>query len=229
MPTVILLDVSLSMCRTVATQDTNEILSAKQLAIYGLNILLDYMSTNCKLELTSLMLFSSLWERNVGFTRDYEQIKTALSNLDAFYDKTNIYNALNGVRDLIHQEWGTNVPCNIILVTDGNPGISSYSDLDTNEKQSLAFNFPAKLHVVCVCDPAEQLANRCVSFYKRILEMAMPKKDINSSKSSFSEYIIVFSKNKLIFDEQFLFGSIGESSEDQTKLQALELMKPSYN
>ncbi|XP_074603668.1 integrator complex subunit 14 [Brevipalpus obovatus] len=181
MPTVILLDVSLSMCRTVATHDANEILSAKQLAIYGLNVLLDYMSSNCKLELTSLMLFSSLWERNVGFTRDYELIKTALGNLDAFYDKTNIHNALKGVQDLIHEEWGTNVPCNIILVTDGNPGISSYSELDTNEKQPFLFNFPAKLHVVCVCDPAEQLANRCVSFYKRLLEMAMPKKDINSN------------------------------------------------
>lgn len=42
------------------------------------------------------MLFSSLWELNVNFTRDYESIKAALIALDNYFDKTNIFNGLRG-------------------------------------------------------------------------------------------------------------------------------------
>ena len=104
MPTVILFDVSLSMCKNVNLLDTNEVYSVKSLAVYGLNFLIDYISNNTKLEFISLMLFSSLWERNISFTRDFESIRTALNNLESFYDKTNIINALKGVQELVLEE-----------------------------------------------------------------------------------------------------------------------------
>lgn len=182
MPTIILLDVSLSMCKTVVLQDTNEIQSIKSLAIQGLNQLLDYISANCRLELISLMLYSSLWERSLSFTRDYDAIRTALNYLDEVYDKTNTINALRGVQDLVHEEWGSNVPCNIILVTDGSPGISSYSEAENFEKCLFKFNFPAKLHIVSLSSPNEPFAQQRVAYYKKILEVLMSDSKVDISK-----------------------------------------------
>lgn len=180
MPTVILLDVSLSMCRSVATADTHEILTVKHLALYGLNVLLDYMTVNTKLEFTSLMLFSSLWERNVPFTRDFESIKNALNSLEAFYDRTNIFNALRGVQDLLNEEWGNNFPCTVLLVTDGNPGIYMYGcDSESSDGTNSIANFPAKLHIISVCELNEHIASRCTSYYKKILEMAFGSNKVN--------------------------------------------------
>lgn len=178
MPTVILLDVSLSMCRTVTMPETNEVFSIKHLALFGLNVLLDYIALNSKLEFTSLMLFSSLWERNVPFTRDFESIKNALNNLDAFYDRTNIFNALRGVQDMLNEEWGNNVPCNVLLVTDGNPGISLYTENDLYEDLRSIANFPGRLHIISVCELDENLAPRCIGYYKRILEMSIGSKNV---------------------------------------------------
>ncbi|XP_015792743.1 integrator complex subunit 14 [Tetranychus urticae] len=182
MPTIILLDVSLSMSKTVVLQDTNEVQSLKNLAVQGLNLLLDYISNNCRLELISLMLYSSLWERSLSFTRDYDNIRAALNLSDEVFDKTNTINALRGVQELVHEEWGSNVPCNILLVTDGSPGISSYSEAENFEKCLFKFNFPAKLHIVSLCSPSEPFAQHAVSYFKKILETVMPesKNDISN-------------------------------------------------
>ena len=55
MPTVILLDVSLSMIRPVIQADTGESCTILQLAIHGINFLLDYLTTHLKLEFVSLV------------------------------------------------------------------------------------------------------------------------------------------------------------------------------
>lgn len=55
MPTVIALDVSLSMSRPVVIPDCTEEYQRKNLAIHGINSFLDYLSGNFKLEFTSLV------------------------------------------------------------------------------------------------------------------------------------------------------------------------------
>ena len=55
MPTVILLDVSLSMTRPVAVPDCTEEYQRRHLAIHGVNALLDYCSIHTKLEFVSLV------------------------------------------------------------------------------------------------------------------------------------------------------------------------------
>jgi hypothetical protein len=55
MPTVIALDVSLSMTRYVPNQPNDESLTYHQLAVQGINNLLDYLSKNAKLEFVSLV------------------------------------------------------------------------------------------------------------------------------------------------------------------------------
>lgn len=74
MPTVVLMDASLSMTRPVS-QDSSEEFQRKNLAVHGLNMLFEHMASNYRLEFTALMAFSSLWELVVPFTRDYNALQ----------------------------------------------------------------------------------------------------------------------------------------------------------
>ena len=159
MPTVVLFDVSLSMLRTVheGEQQSDNSLNKRLLAIRGLYSLFDHLSENCKLEFTALIAFSSLWEIVVRFTRDYDALKEGCMNVDT-YDKTFLGNALNGVSNLVIEEWGCSVPVQLIIVTDGNfGGAGSINEVLTNRLGDMAENtctlplpFPCIMHVVCM-------------------------------------------------------------------------------
>uniref|UniRef100_A0A8B9YZJ3 Integrator complex subunit 14 n=1 Tax=Bos mutus grunniens TaxID=30521 RepID=A0A8B9YZJ3_BOSMU len=109
MPTVVVMDVSLSMTRPVSVEGSEEY-QRKHLAAHGLTMLFEHMATNYKLEFTALVVFSSLWELMVPFTRDYNTLQEALSNMDD-YDKTCLESALVGVCNIVQQEWGGAIPC----------------------------------------------------------------------------------------------------------------------
>ncbi|EDO45684.1 predicted protein [Nematostella vectensis] len=165
MPTVVLLDVSLSMLRRLQVVDEQEgLLQRRHLAIQGLYAFFDHLSSKFKLEFTALVAFSSLWEIAVPFTRDYELLKQGCMSVDV-YDKTCFENALTGVAAHVVEEWGTSVPVQIILVTDGSlgSGVGSLKELldhrSENANRPLPFPFPSKLHVVCVANPAEMTGN----------------------------------------------------------------------
>lgn len=148
MPTVVLMDVSLSMTRPVSL-DGSEEFQRKNLAVHGLNMLFEHMASSYRLEFTALMAFSSLWELLVPFTRDYNalqvkcyihplpshlpdprgneydfgndldtnismsfSVQEALSNLED-YDKTCVESALQGVSNVVQQEWGSACPCQV--------------------------------------------------------------------------------------------------------------------
>uniref|UniRef100_A0A8D3AW76 Integrator complex subunit 14 n=1 Tax=Scophthalmus maximus TaxID=52904 RepID=A0A8D3AW76_SCOMX len=162
MPTVVLMDVSLSMTRPVS-QDGSEEFQRKNLAVHGLNMLFEHMASNYRLEFTSLMAFSSLWELLVPFTRDYNALQEALSSLED-YDKTCVEAALQGVSNVVQQEWGSACPCQLMLVTDGSLGIGKGSlrhSLQTmkqradDKKFPLPFPFPTKLYIMCVANAEE--------------------------------------------------------------------------
>uniref|UniRef100_A0A8C7GIP3 Integrator complex subunit 14 n=1 Tax=Oncorhynchus kisutch TaxID=8019 RepID=A0A8C7GIP3_ONCKI len=109
MPTVVLMDASLSMTRPVSLEQCSEELQRKNLAVAGLTMLFEHMANNYRLEFTSLVAFSSLWELLVPFTRDYNTLQEALSNLED-YDKTCLESALHGVSNVVQQEWGHACP-----------------------------------------------------------------------------------------------------------------------
>ncbi|XP_028287522.1 integrator complex subunit 14 isoform X2 [Parambassis ranga] len=162
MPTIVLMDVSLSMTRPVSV-DGSEEFQRKNLAVHGLNMLFEHMSSNYRLEFTALMAFSSLWELLVPFTRDYNALQEALSTLED-YDKTCVESALNGVNNVVQQEWGSSCPCQVVLVTDGSLGIGKGSlrhSLQTlkqrgdEKKFPLPFPFPTKLFIMCVANAEE--------------------------------------------------------------------------
>ncbi|XP_076067921.1 integrator complex subunit 14 isoform X4 [Oratosquilla oratoria] len=116
MPTVILLDVSLSMCRRVSEEASNgeEDVLRKHLAVHGCNVLLDHFMQHCKLEFTALVIFSSLYEVVAPFTRDFELIKNVLTTLDE-YDMTNLETGLLGAAQHVLDEWGNGTPCQVAL------------------------------------------------------------------------------------------------------------------
>ncbi|CAJ0943796.1 unnamed protein product [Ranitomeya imitator] len=162
MPTVVVMDVSLSMTRPVPVEGTEDF-QRKHLAAHGLTMLFEHMATNYKLEFTALVVFSSLWELMVPFTRDYNTLQEALSNIDD-YDKTCLESALQGVSSVVQQEWGATIPCQVVLVTDGCLGIgrgSLHNSLSSLQQRSesnrfpLPFPFPSKLYIMCMANLEE--------------------------------------------------------------------------
>lgn len=180
MPTVIVLDVSLSMSRPVTVCSSGEEFQRRHLAIHGINTLLNFVSVNAKLEFTSLICFSYYWERTVAFTRDFESLKTALTKVE-LYNKTCIEVALTGVTTVVQEEWGSGVPCQVILVTDGNSGIGTGSvkhSLQTYNQRSstdakfpLPFPFPAKLHILCIASPGDPDMKMSLPLFQKLVDI----------------------------------------------------------
>uniref|UniRef100_A0AAY4D908 Integrator complex subunit 14 n=1 Tax=Denticeps clupeoides TaxID=299321 RepID=A0AAY4D908_9TELE len=145
MPTVVLMDSSLSMTRPVS-QEGSEEFQRKNLAVHGLTMLFEHMATNYKLEFTSLVAFSSLWELMVPFTRDYNTLQEALSNLED-YDKTCLESALHGVSNIVQQEWGSTCPCQL-QSTDAMDNLEQLIGLNGGEGQIFTMEGPLCLKSV---------------------------------------------------------------------------------
>uniref|UniRef100_UPI00398F2557 integrator complex subunit 14 isoform X3 n=1 Tax=Pristiophorus japonicus TaxID=55135 RepID=UPI00398F2557 len=178
MPTVVLLDVSLSMTRPVPLEGTEEY-QRKHLAAHGLSMLFEHMATNYKLEFTCLVAFSSLWELMVPFTRDYNTLQEALSTVDD-YDKTCLESALMGISNIVQDEWGVCIPCQVILVTDGSLGIgrgslrhslSALSQRSEDSKFPLPFPFPSKLYVMCIANLEELQMADTLDILERLIDL----------------------------------------------------------
>ncbi|XP_039629476.1 integrator complex subunit 14 [Polypterus senegalus] len=178
MPTVVLMDVSLSMTRPVSLDGVEEY-QRKNLAAHGLTMLFEHMATNYKLEFTALVAFSSLWELMVPFTRDYNTLQEALSSMED-YDKTCLEAALQGVNNIVQQEWGVSCPCQIVLVTDGALGIGRGSlrhSLATlrqrgeDKKFPLPFPFPSKLYIMCIASQEELQSTDALDLLEQLITL----------------------------------------------------------
>ena len=58
------------------------------------------------------VIFSSLWEQLVTFTRDYDGIKAVLDKVED-YDKTCLEGGLLGAANLLLNEWDIFTPCQV--------------------------------------------------------------------------------------------------------------------
>lgn len=89
------------------------------------------------------------------------------------HDKTCIETGLCGVNTLVLSDWGSSVPCQVILVTDGSLGAGQMSlkqSLNLNHRSShfpLPFPFPGKLHVVCISPTQNRGTVSGISLYQR--------------------------------------------------------------
>ncbi|XP_022671148.1 integrator complex subunit 14-like isoform X1 [Varroa jacobsoni] len=163
MPTVLLIDASLSMCRPVELADRPEPMQLRHLAADGLNHLLQYMAIHCKLEFCSIVVFSSLWEVVEPFTRDFDALRERLSRLQ-FYDRTAFEAGIEGAKQAVLHEWGVTCSCQVILVTDGN--VPRTQPIFT----APLFPFPCKLHVVPLCQPNTNQIRSALPFYQRLID-----------------------------------------------------------
>uniref|UniRef100_T1JDL9 Integrator complex subunit 14 n=1 Tax=Strigamia maritima TaxID=126957 RepID=T1JDL9_STRMM len=177
MPTILLLDVSLSMLRPIIIPESIEVYQRRHLAAHGINTLLDYMAANCRLEFTCLMAFSSLWEIVCPFTRDYDHLKSYLSNIE-IYDRTCMETALEGVKNTVLEEWGAGVLCQIILITDGSAGSNFRTSRLTRRENkqdkvgfALPFPFSSKLHIMCIGQPDEASLLASIPLYQNLIDL----------------------------------------------------------
>lgn len=99
-----------------------------------------------------------MYEVICPFTRDYNSICAKLQAIEEC-DKTCIETALRGVNNVIMAEWGNATACQVILITDGNPGVGPMSLTESlsclNVAQDvnpfpLPFPYPGKLSVICI-------------------------------------------------------------------------------
>lgn len=150
MPTAILLDTSLSMRRPASKTDQEE--TRHSLACKGLEWFFDYLAKSFPCEYTSLHAFSSGCETLVGFTRDYKNLKSKLTNI-AFFDRTDLHSAIAAVVEVVVAEWGAFAPCQLVVVTDGSPGVRHQDS--AHRKQVLSMPFSCQLSMVCVATREE--------------------------------------------------------------------------
>ncbi|XP_063990643.1 integrator complex subunit 14 [Diachasmimorpha longicaudata] len=184
MPTVIALDVSLSMRRPVPTAGhdvpPSEVVARHHLAVQGINHLLHYLQVNSKLEFVSLVVFSSTYEMICPFTRDYDMIRSRLQSIEE-RDKTCIETALHGVNTVVMSEWGNTTACQVILITDGNPGVGpmslghSLNNLHLERESNpfpLPFPYPGKLNIICIAAPQDAGLKYGLPLYQRLVDLA---------------------------------------------------------
>jgi len=187
MPTVIALDVSLSMARPATLPDTTEQYQLRHLAIHGIQAFLDHLTHSYKLEFVSLVAFSYLYQQLVKFTRDFQAIRAALDKMEVF-SKTCVESALAGIRAMITDEWSSG-PAQVILVTDGALGVGQgslthsvlrgeghrgsggHQGSEGRGAFPLPFPSPCTLHVVCVGDPSSPEVAAALPWYQRLIDL----------------------------------------------------------
>lgn len=172
MPTVILMDVSLSMSRPVATSDTTETHTRHTIGTAAVNTFLDYLGNHAKLEYVALVTFSSVYEVAVPFTRDFDSIRSKLLSLEEG-DKTCIDTAFLGVNQLVLNEWGgCQTPVQIILITDGSSGVGAIGRNRMVQALPLPPTYPAKIHVLPIASPHDPCLQHAMPLYQKIVDLA---------------------------------------------------------
>ena len=129
MPTIIAVDSSLSMLQPLpkAGQNNPDAMeddatdTVFDLAKMGINMILEHLKTNYKLEQVAMLSFASQCELVSPFTRDVASIQDQMASIDC-YDKTNVMAGIRGIASAVEDHWGTGIPVNVVLVTDGGLG-----------------------------------------------------------------------------------------------------------
>lgn len=190
MPTVIAIDCSLSMSRPVQSvmKDIDGKSSQKHLAVQLCQNLLNYLSLKIKLEYTALLSFSSTCECLSGFTRDYDHLKLCLNEIEV-KDKACLDPLLQEIQNLVLHEYGSMVPCHIILITDGRLHWSA--DLKTipesttsSTGQNLALHFKNSVHFLSVVSKHELEKTGRDDLLKLIIKANNGKGTINTLELS---------------------------------------------
>lgn len=126
MPTVIVLDLSLSMQRPIPGRSEENSITYHQLALKGITQLLDYLSALGKMEHVAFVTYSSNCEVKVDFTKDYDNIKQAVKKLEPI-DKVFVLSMMNHVGNMCSNTWGPQCYCQVVVFTDCGVGFGRTS------------------------------------------------------------------------------------------------------
>ena len=151
MPTVVVLDCSLSMKCPVDRKAPNSA-SHLALAVDGITWFFDYLADRFPLEYTAILSCSSVCKILGTFSRDYQKLKAKLDGITVS-DKTDLRLAISTAVETVIGEWGAFIPCQIVVVTDGKPGM--VRSVRGASAKPLLIPFPCQLHVVTLADPEE--------------------------------------------------------------------------
>ena len=193
MPTLILIDSSLSMLRpahrprdgaTNGTEDgavngssPSSNVQLMDLAKWGVDWLLSHLEKSYKMEQVALLSYSSQCDLVVNFTRDIPELRAKVTTIDNF-DSTSIRAGLKGMNSYLLEQWGTAVPVHVIIVTDGviSSGPSSLKSLLAS-KRSLGdpdgifpVRFGGKLNIVCVNHPDDPSLQETIPLLEQLIE-----------------------------------------------------------
>jgi len=163
MPTVLLLDNSLSMLCPVAPTTTAEGNTAEcylELAKVGLERVLAHLEAKFKLESVSLMTFSSTYNVLAPFTREVSSVRNKLRIAEAA-DTSEFIQGLRGLSIYVSENWagsGSDVRLDVIVVTDGcclaGGGLS---DLESVLPLRCGLASPSSVHVCILNKNAEKI------------------------------------------------------------------------
>ncbi|XP_055917120.1 integrator complex subunit 14 [Eupeodes corollae] len=195
MPTIIALDVSLSMQRYIPGRADDNALSYYQLAVKGINQFLEHLGNNSKLEFVSYVTFSREFEVRVDFTRDYDQIRQAVKK-QLLYDSSSLEILLKGVNDMLSSNWGAQNLCQVVVFTDCGIGFGSKSlpatigALSANQSQNQTM-FPwlnglssTKLNFICMGLTSDYYFSKAITIYQRFLDVSGLKGVLFQPKSN---------------------------------------------
>jgi len=197
MPTVILLDSSLSMARlAIPKSDPNrpielsssgEELELRHLATHGINHLLEQIENNCKVEQVAIIQYSSGCELVAPFSRDMEMLRSKLRSVGC-QDKSCLEVGLQGFVGLVQEEWGLGIPITLIIVTDGSLGFGSYSLYNlikgTPTELRLPLQVPMNVSVACI-NPENEDNPAAMRNIEQSYKSLFTKLALSESQSSF--------------------------------------------
>ena len=203
MPTIILIDSSLSMQRpankpsserpsepsTPESRD-NDAFELMDLAKWGIDLLLGHIEKVYKMENVAILSYGNQVELVCPFTRDISELRAKITTIDSS-DSSNPIAGLKGVVNYVHESWGNSANINVILVTDGGIGygkksLNHYLENKHLLDREIQFSFPGTLNIVLV-NHMEDISSEVSSFEKLIEISGLPGQVLVPSLSQGSQ------------------------------------------
>jgi Integrator complex subunit 14/von Willebrand factor type A domain len=140
----------------------------------------------------SQVVYSALYEVLVDFTKDYSQIKAALSKIEHF-DKTCLHNVLLACSNILTSNWGSQSYAQIVMVTDLGIGLGPKSIKNlinglSGENQPLPFPLPSKFSIMCLGNADDDPGfKHGMHLYQQLLDISKQKGQLFTTRPTDSQ------------------------------------------
>uniref|UniRef100_A0A1A9W427 Integrator complex subunit 14 n=1 Tax=Glossina brevipalpis TaxID=37001 RepID=A0A1A9W427_9MUSC len=204
MPTIIALDISISMQRNIPGRSEENALTHHQLALKGISQFLEHLGS-AKLEYVALITFGSICELKVDFTRDYDQIKQSMKKTEAG-DKLCLLTLMKTVSNILTSNWGNQSQSQVVVFSDcglgfGKSSIRTFLQNYIGKELDAEFNWLKPLRIVkwnfiCLGIQSDSYFTRAVGIYQKLLDytgikgqllMPRPIKDTDTNDNNSNE------------------------------------------